>query len=118
MRGPCLPVAFRPQGFSTLSTVYSPRSLADFVSHRQRFRDFPFGAFSSREVSGTFPPERTHVPFLSTLFPFAEAMGRPVEPRFLGFAPRRSPLADERGLSAPSAGCSPGLTPPEVYGRT
>jgi hypothetical protein len=93
LRGFCLPASFRPQGLVTLSTVYSPADLADSVSHRQRSWDFPFGAFSSRKVSGSFPPGSTHVPFLPTLFPTAEAAGRPVEPRFLGFGPCENPLA-------------------------
>jgi len=61
-----------------------------------------------------FPPESTHLPFFPTLFPTAEAAGRPVGPRFLGFAPCESPLITERGMSAPTIGCSPGFHPPEV----
>jgi hypothetical protein len=116
VRGICLPATFRPQGLAALSTVYSPRSLAGFVSHRQRSWDFPFGAYSSRKVTGSFPPGSTHVPFLPTLFPSAEAEGRPVEPRFLGFDPCRSPLTIGRGLKAPITGCSLGFNPLEVSG--
>lgn len=45
----CQPATFRPQGLVTLSTVYSLRTRAGFVSRRQRswgslpFEAFPFG---------------------------------------------------------------------------
>jgi hypothetical protein len=41
---------FRPQGLVTLSTVYSLRTPAGFVSPRRRSWDSPFGAFPSRKV--------------------------------------------------------------------
>jgi hypothetical protein len=53
----CLLVTFRPQGLVTLSTVYSLRIRAGFVSHRQRSWDLPFGAFSSQEVFRRFHPK-------------------------------------------------------------
>ena len=45
------------------------RSLAGLVSYQQRSWDSPFGGFPSRKVSGAFPPESTHVPFSSAVFP-------------------------------------------------
>jgi hypothetical protein len=45
---------FRLQGLVTLVAVYSLRSLAGFISHRQRSWDSPFEAFSSQEVSERF----------------------------------------------------------------
>jgi hypothetical protein len=45
---------FRLQGLVTLLAVYSLRSLAGFISHRQRSWDSPFEAFSSQEVSERF----------------------------------------------------------------
>jgi len=62
-RGLCLPAWLRPQGLATLSTPYSLRSLAGFVSHRQRSWDSPFGAFSSRKVCEPFPTASAHLPF-------------------------------------------------------
>jgi hypothetical protein len=53
------PATFRPQGLVTLSTAYSLRARAGFVSHRQRSWDSPFGAFTCRKVRGRF---RTHEP--------------------------------------------------------
>jgi hypothetical protein len=46
------PAPFRLQGLVTLLTAYALRSRAGFVSHRQRSWDLPFGAFTSRKVSG------------------------------------------------------------------
>ncbi len=61
-RGLCLPASFRPQGLVTLSTVYSLRSPAGFLSYRQRSWDSPSGAFSFRKAAAAFPPRRTHLP--------------------------------------------------------
>jgi hypothetical protein len=58
----CPPATVRLQGLVTLLTAYSLRSLAGFVSHRQRSWDSPFGGFPSRKVSTAFPPGRTHIP--------------------------------------------------------
>jgi hypothetical protein len=58
-RGLCLPATFRPQGLITLSTAYSLRTPAGFVSHQQRSWDSPFGVFPSREACGRF---RQHGP--------------------------------------------------------
>jgi hypothetical protein len=63
------PATFRLQGLVTLVTAYSLRSRAGFVSHRQRSWDSPFGAFSSRKVSGVLPAGRTHLPFSLPLLP-------------------------------------------------
>jgi hypothetical protein len=62
-RGLYLPATFRPQGLVTLSTVFSLRSRAGFVSHQLRSWDLPFGAFSSREAARAFPHGRAHLPF-------------------------------------------------------
>jgi hypothetical protein len=48
------PALFRLQGLATLLAVCSLRSLAGFVSCRQRSWDSPFEAFSSQEVSERF----------------------------------------------------------------
>lgn len=58
--GLCLPATFRPQGLVTLSTACSLARLVSLVSCRQRLRDSPFGAFSSRKVAWALPP--THAP--------------------------------------------------------
>jgi hypothetical protein len=52
------PAIFRLQGLATLLTVYALRNRAGLVSYRQRSWDSPFGAFSSREVSGPFPARK------------------------------------------------------------
>jgi hypothetical protein len=90
-RGLYLPASFRLQGLVTLLTVSSLRSLAGFLSHQQRSWDSPFGAFSSRKASVTFPPGRTHLPFSPADIPGTEVPSRLDRPRFLGFAPCESP---------------------------
>jgi hypothetical protein len=59
------PALFRLQGLVTLLAAYSLRSLAGFLSRRQRSWDSPFEAFSSRRSTRAFPLECTHVPFRS-----------------------------------------------------
>jgi hypothetical protein len=86
----CLPTTFRLQGLVTLMAVFSPRSRAGSVSHRQRSWDSPFGAFSFRKVSDPFPGGRTHLPFRPPVYPHRGA-GRLDRPRFLGFSPSGSP---------------------------
>jgi len=93
-----LPATFRLQGLITLLTAYALRSLAGFVSHRQRSWDSPFGASSSGKVIQTFPPGRTHIPFRTACIPCAEAPGRLGRLRFLGFDPFRSPWRPCVGL--------------------
>jgi hypothetical protein len=119
-RGFCLPATFRPQGLVTLSTVSSLRTLAGFVSRRQRSWDSPFGAFPSREASARF---RTHEP----TYRFAarlrrrEAATQPVRPRFLGFDPPKSPwrsdtLLARRPLDAPLGFAPSRVSQPEPCG--
>jgi len=85
------PVTFRPQGLATLSAAYSLRARAGFLSRRQRSWDSPFGASSSRKVSGTFPRRTDPRTVCPAVVPDAEALGRPGEPRFPGFDPFESP---------------------------
>jgi hypothetical protein len=113
-RGLCLPATFRPQGLVTLSTVSSLRTLAGFVSRRQRSWDSPFGAFPSREASVRF---RTHEPTyrFTARLGHREAATQPVRPRFLGFDPPKSPwrsaaLLARRPLDAPL-----GFAPSKVF---
>jgi hypothetical protein len=61
-RGFCPPATVRLQGLATLLTASALRSLAGFISHRQRSWDSPFGGFPSRKVSRAFPHGRTHIP--------------------------------------------------------
>jgi len=94
----CLPAMFRLQGLITLLTAYALRSLAGFISHRQRSWDSPFGASSSGKVFQTFPPGRTHIPFRAACIPCAEAPGRLGRLRFLGFDTFPSPWRPCVGL--------------------
>ena len=84
------------------------------LSHRQRSWDSPFGAFSSRKVSGgvTVRIDPPTVPPASS--PAAEAVGRPGGPQFLGLHPSESPWRPSGGLArqpldAPLGLCLPGL---------
>jgi hypothetical protein len=70
-RGLPAPATFRPQGLVTLSAVYSLRARAGHFSCRRRSWDSPFGAFSFRKVSATFPGGSTHTPFLPSVSPAA-----------------------------------------------
>jgi hypothetical protein len=63
------PATFRLQGLATLLAAYSLQSRAGFLSHRQRSWDSPFGAFSSRTVSGLLPPGSPHLPSSLSLLP-------------------------------------------------
>jgi hypothetical protein len=63
------PATFRLQGLVTLLAACSLQSRAGFVSHRQRSWDSPFGAFSSRKVSGVLPPGRARLLFSLPLLP-------------------------------------------------
>ena len=71
---------------ATLLTVYSLRSRAGFVSHRQRSWDSPFGAFSSRKVSGVLPPGRAHLPLNLAVFPPPKRRAGPTGRGSLGSA--------------------------------
>jgi hypothetical protein len=110
----CLPATFRLQGLSTLLTVYSLRSRAGFVSHRQRSWDLPFGAFSSWKVTGRFRLGRTHIPFTRRYTHAPRCRGRLDKLQFLGFDPSESPWRSSvclacRPLVAPLGLTLPGL---------
>jgi len=70
-----LPTTFRLQGLATLLTAYSLRNRAGFVSHRQRSWDLPFGAFSSRKVTGPFPAQQNPRTVHSSVYPSTEVPG-------------------------------------------
>jgi hypothetical protein len=106
--------AVRLQGLDTLVAVYSFRALAGFISHRRRSWDSPFGASSSRKVSGAFPPGRTHIPFFLPLIPLPKQRAGPA-----GRGSWASTLAgvpgSRSGISTPTTGCSLGFCPSRVY---
>jgi hypothetical protein len=81
----------RLQGLVTLWAVYALRARAGFVSHRRRSWDSPYGAFSSREVSRSFPSGRTHVPFNPSLFPPPKRWAGPTGRGFWAFTLPRVP---------------------------
>jgi hypothetical protein len=110
------PATFRLQGLATLLTAYSLRSRAGFVSHRQRSWDSPFGAFSSRKVSGLLPPGRTHVPFRLAVFPPPKRRAGPTG-RGSWVSPLSRVPGDRQGVSSPTAGCSLGFRPSRVLRR-
>jgi hypothetical protein len=98
-RGRARPASFRPQGLATLSAACSFRARAGLFSYRRRSWDSPFGASSSRQVSGTFPSGRTHVPFDPSLLPPPRRWAGPTGPRLLGFGPAESPWRPDAGLA-------------------
>jgi hypothetical protein len=105
--------AFRLQGLTTLLAVYSFRAPAGFVSHRRRSWDSPFGASSSRKVSGAFPPGRTHIPFLLPLIPLPKQRAGPAGRGFWASTLAGVP-GSRHGISAPTTGCSLGFRPSRV----
>jgi hypothetical protein len=111
------PATFRLQGLATLLTGYSLRSLAGFVSHRQRSWDLPFGGFPSRKASGVLPPESTHIPFNLAVFPPPKRRAGPIDLGFWASTSRKS-LATRQGFSSLTAGSSLGFHPSRVLKRT
>jgi hypothetical protein len=103
------PATVRLQGLITLLTAFALRPRAGFVSHRQRSWDSPFGAFSSRKVSGALPPGRTHLPFRQPVVPLHEASGRPGQAAVPGMSAFRESLTVWPRFSQPTAGCSLGF---------
>jgi len=112
-RGSCLPATFRLQGLVTLLTVFSLQALAGFVSHRQRSWDSPFGASSSRKVSGAFPPGSTHLPFHPSVIPCAKHGAGSTGRGSWVFALSGVP-GEQSVFSASPAGCSLGFRPSRV----
>jgi hypothetical protein len=82
-------------------TAYSLQSRAGSVSHRQRSWDSPFGAFSSRKVSGLLPPGSPHLPFSLSLLPTPWRWAGPTGPSSWGLPFRESLTARQR-VSPPS----------------
>jgi hypothetical protein len=108
------PATFRLQGLTTLWAAFSRRARAGFVSHRRRSWDSPFGAFSSRKVSGAFANGRTHVPFNPPVFPPPKRWAGPTGRGFWALTLPGVP-GRRTGVSSPAAGCSLGLRPSRVY---
>lgn len=90
--GVSMPATFRPQGLVTLSTVYSLRAPASFVSRWRRSWDYPFEAFPSRMVIQSFPKGWTHIPFRTCVAPDADA-GPARRAAVSGLRPIRESLA-------------------------
>jgi hypothetical protein len=108
------PSRFRLQGLVTLWAAYSFRALAGFISHQRRSWDSPFGASSSRKVSGAFPPGRTHIPFVLPLLPLPKQRAGRAGRGFWASTLARVP-GSRRGISTPTTGCSLGFRPSRVY---
>jgi len=116
LRGRSLPATFRPRGLVTPSTAYSLRSPAGFISHRRRSWDSPFGAFSSREVSGRFRPQAPTYRSSQRSFPPRKRLAGPLGRGSWALALARVPCG-RRVFSTPPAGCSLGVRPSRVYRR-
>jgi hypothetical protein len=100
----------------TLSTAYAPHCLAGSVSHRQRSWDSLFGAFPSHEVNRTFPPDRTHIPFIPWLLPPPQRRAGPTGRGSWALTLTRVP-GDRHGFKVPTTGCSLELHPSRVSRR-
>jgi hypothetical protein len=110
------PATFRLQGLATLLAVYSLRSRAGSVSHRQRSWDSPFGGFSSQKVSGELPPGWAHIPFNLAVFPPPKRRAGPIGCGFWASALPRVP-GRQQGFSLLTAGASLGFHPCRVLRR-
>jgi hypothetical protein len=109
----CLPATFRLQGLSTLMTAFSLRSLAGFVSHRQRSWDSPFGAFPSRKVSRRLRLKAPTYRFSRDCT--RRSSGMPASRAAVsGLLPVRESLARRHAFNVSAAGCSHGLCPSRV----
>jgi hypothetical protein len=109
------PATFRPQGLVTLSAAYSLRARAGLFSYRRRSWDSPFGAFSFRKVSATFPGGSTHTPFFPSVSPAAKRWAGPTG-RGLWVLPLPGVPCARHRISAANAGCSLGLYPLRACG--
>jgi hypothetical protein len=116
-RGSCLSAPFRPQGLVTLSAACSLRSLASFVSRRQRSWEVPFGVFSSQKVPDMFPFGRTHIPFSPAVSPPQLSAGPARWVAVPELWPSRESLTAGRMFSAPTAGYSHGVCPSRVLSQ-
>jgi len=116
-RGPAAPATFRLQGLATLWAAYSFRALAGFVSRRQRSWDSPCGAFSSRKVSAAFPRGCAHLPFRPPVIPPPKRWAGPTGCGFWVLTLPGVP-GDRAGFNSPTAGCSLGLRPLRVSGKS
>jgi hypothetical protein len=113
-RGLAEPATFRPQGLVTLSAAYSLRARAGLVSYRRRSWDSPFGAFSSREVSTRLHVEGPTCRFSCRCYRRRRQRAGPAGRGSWASTLARVP-GDQRGISAPGAGCSRGLCPSRVF---
>jgi hypothetical protein len=101
----------------TLLTVYTLRSRAGFLSHRQRSWDSPFGAFSSRTVSRSITTQISPLTMSHIGAPAALAVGRPNERWFLGFDPCESPSRLGKGLACQPPDAPLGFLPSRAIYR-
>lgn len=115
-RGFHSPAACRPQGLITLSATCSFQAPASLFSCRRRSWDFRPSKLSPLErASMALPPGHPRLPFLPAMPPTLAR--RPVLPsRSSRVFTLRESLATGRVISAPPAGCSPGL--PSLSGRS
>jgi len=99
----------RLQGLATLWTVSSRESRAGFISRRQRSWDSPFGAFSSRRVSTTFPQRKNPHTVSPSGCCASRGSARTGRLRSLGFDPAENPSPMSMCLAHSTAGCSLGI---------
>jgi hypothetical protein len=97
-------------------TAFSLRSLAGFVSHRQRSWDSPFGAFPSRKVSRRLRLKAPTYRFSRDCT--RRRSGMPASRAAVsGLLPLRESLARRHTFNVSAAGCSHGLCPSRVIRR-
>jgi hypothetical protein len=89
----CLPATFRLQGLVTLLTAYSLRNPCRFCFAPAALLGFALRSFLLPRDIRSFPTGRTHLPFLSSVYPHTRVQGPARRAAVPGFAPRESPLA-------------------------
>jgi hypothetical protein len=104
---------FRLQGLITLLTACSLRSLAGFVSHRQRSWDSPLRSLTSQQVFKRFRLKEPTYRFTCRCSP-RQGVGPAQRAPVPGFCPCRGLRTNNDGVSIADAGSSLGVTPSRV----
>jgi hypothetical protein len=109
-RGLCVSATFRLQGLITLLTACSLRSLAGFLSHRQRSWDSPLRSFTSRQVSKRFRLKQPTYRFTCRCSP-RQGVGPAQRAPVPGSCPCRGLRSNIDGFSIADDGSSLGVVP-------
>jgi hypothetical protein len=91
--GLCLPATFRLQGLATLLTAYSLRNPCRFCFAPAALLGFALRSLLLSRGIRSFPTGRTHLPFLSSVYPHTGVWGPARRAAVPGFCPSQESLA-------------------------